>query len=92
MIVQPHYSKKALLEKVPADKRELAVSKLNELALGEIRTKRDALIKATDSYALQDRVMSEEMKAYRQALRDLPTSIDMNSIDSVLDVEFPTKP
>lgn len=37
-----------------------------------IRNKRDALLRQTDSLALTDRPMTDEVLAYRQALRDLP--------------------
>lgn len=37
-----------------------------------IRTKRDALLTQTDSFALVDRPMSDEMTAYRAALRGIP--------------------
>lgn len=36
-----------------------------------IRHKRDALLQQTDNFALADRPMTEEMKNYRQALRDI---------------------
>lgn len=36
------------------------------------RNKRNALLHATDNMALVDRPMSEEVAAYREALRDLP--------------------
>jgi hypothetical protein len=36
------------------------------------RTTRDDLLKATDHYGLSDVTMSNEMTAYRQALRDVP--------------------
>lgn len=37
-----------------------------------VRAERDALIKATDFYALSDVVMTTEMTNYRQALRAVP--------------------
>lgn len=36
------------------------------------RAKRTALLMETDHYALTDVVMSDAMKTYRQALRDVP--------------------
>lgn len=36
-----------------------------------IKAKRDSLLFGTDQFALQDREMSTEMQAYRQALRDI---------------------
>ena len=37
------------------------------------RSKRDLLLRQTDHYGLSDLTMTDEMKKYRQALRDLPT-------------------
>ena len=53
----------------------------------ELRTRRNALISATDFYALTDMAMSDGMTAYRQALRDLPASTENSA-----DVVFPTPP
>jgi len=48
----------------------------------EIRAHRNVLLSKTDFYALSDVTMSEEMTAYRQALRDVPANNDdPNSID-----------
>ena len=38
------------------------------------RAKRDTLLKQTDHYGLSDLTMTDKMKKYRQALRDLPTN------------------
>ena len=37
------------------------------------RSKRDLLLRQTDHYGLSDLTMTDKMKKYRQALRDLPT-------------------
>ena len=37
------------------------------------RNKRDALLNSTDRYGLSDFTMTEEMRTYRQALRDIPS-------------------
>jgi len=64
--------------KVSADNATLAASE---------RTTRDELLKATDHYGLSDVTMSDEMTAYRQALRDIPQQEGFpNSIT------WPTKP
>ena len=52
-----------------------------------IRKKRYNRLKETDEYAVQDRVMSDVMKKYRQDLRDLPAS-DTDPYKIV----FPSKP
>ena len=61
--------------------------KSNEEKLTRIRFQRDLLLRETDSYALSDRTLSDEMKKYRQDLRDLPAS---NSDPDK--ITFPTKP
>ena len=45
-----------------------------EWHLKVLRTKRNALLQETDIYALSDVNMSDAMKTYRQALRDLPAN------------------
>jgi hypothetical protein len=49
-------------------------------AMESIRSERNRLLAATDYFALSDVTMSDEMTAYRQALRDLPASVDINNI------------
>ena len=61
--------------------------KTNEQLFDEVRFKRDHLLSETDVYALSDRNITEEMKKYRQDLRDLPAS---NTDPSK--IEFPIKP
>ena len=61
--------------------------KTKQQLLDEIRVKRDQLLSETDVYALSDRNLTDEMKKYRQDLRDLPAS---NSDPSK--IVFPTKP
>ena len=39
-----------------------------------VRTRRNRALLNSDVMALQDRVMTEDQKAYRQALRDLPST------------------
>ena len=55
--------------------------------LKELRAERDRRIAETDWYALQDVTMSDDMTAYRQALRDITD--DATSLD---DVTWPTAP
>ena len=42
-------------------------------SMANLRAKRNNLLKETDHYGLSDVTMSDEVKTYRQALRDLPT-------------------
>ena len=53
----------------------------------QLRDKRNQLLAETDHLALSDHVLSAEMTAYRQALRDLPA----NTTDPANPV-WPTKP
>ena len=55
--------------------------------LVELRAKRNQLLAETDYLALVDSTLTDEMQAYRQALRDLPA----NTVDPANPV-FPTKP
>ena len=52
----------------------------------EIRGKRNQLLTDTDWTGLSDVTMSAGMITYRQALRDLPASVDVDS------PVYPTKP
>jgi len=51
------------------------------------RDVRNTLLKETDHYALADVVMSDAMKTYRQALRDVPQQTDFPT-----SITWPTKP
>jgi len=59
-------------------------------AIADLRQRRNALLSATDFYALSDNTMSDEMKQYRQNLRDLPSGLSTKA--EVEAKEFPTKP
>ena len=59
-------------------------------AQANLRSRRDALLAATDFYALSDVTMSDDMKTYRQELRDLPSGKD--TVAKCNDAVFPTKP
>ena len=59
-------------------------------AIADLRSKRNRLLAETDFYALSDVTLSDDMKTYRQELRDLPTGLD--TVDKVNAKEFPTKP
>jgi len=59
-------------------------------AMADLRQRRDSLLKATDYLALSDQTLSDDMRTYRQSLRDIT-----NGLTTVADVEavvFPTKP
>jgi len=59
-------------------------------AIARLREQRTRLLSETDFYALSDVTMSEDMTAYRQALRDLPSGL--STVDNVNNVTYPTKP
>jgi len=59
-------------------------------ALDRLRQKRNALLKETDFYALSDVTMSDDMKTYRQNLRDFPDGKD--TVDKCDNATWPTKP
>ena len=62
----------------------------------ELRLQRNAKLAETDFHALSDVTMADNMKTYRQALRDLPASSggkDATLKDGVLEnVTWPQKP
>jgi len=57
------------------------------LQMDELRRQRNQLLAETDYLALSDSTLTDEMRAYRQALRDLPA----NTADPANPV-WPTKP
>ena len=65
-------------------------------AQANLRSRRDALLAATDFYALSDVTMSDDMKTYRQKLRDLPkdyTTTDGKDLaNDLVNLNMPTKP
>lgn len=84
---------------VPLTAEEIAQRQADELAwnagafdraLADLRAKRNRLLSATDYLALSDNTMTEEMTAYRQALRDITNGL--TTVEEVNAVEFPVKP
>jgi len=61
-----------------------------DMALEDLRRKRNKLLAKTDYLALSDLSMSDDMKTYRQNLRDLTNGLD--TVEKVNAVTFPTKP
>ena len=59
-------------------------------ALADLRAKRNRLLAETDYYALSDVTMSDDMKTYRQNLRDLPAGKD--TVAKCENATWPTKP
>ena len=59
-------------------------------AQANLRSRRNNLLAETDFYALSDVTMSNDMKTYRQNLRDLPDGKD--TVDKCNNATWPTKP
>ena len=59
-------------------------------AQANLRSRRNKLLAETDFYALSDVIMSDEMKKYRQDLRDMPAGKD--TVEKCENATWPTKP
>ena len=59
-------------------------------AQARLRERRNRLLAETDFYGNSDVTMSDDMKTYRQNLRDLPAGKD--TVDKCNNVTWPTKP
>ena len=59
-------------------------------ALTNLRERRNQLLAETDFYGNSDVTMSDDMKTYRQALRDLPDGKD--TVEKCENATWPTKP
>jgi len=61
-----------------------------DMAMEDLRAKRNNLLAETDYYGISDMTMSSEMATYRQKLRDLTNGLTTKAeVDAVV---FPTKP
>ena len=61
-----------------------------DMAMETLRAKRNKLLSDTDYLALSDNTMTEEVKTYRQALRDITEGL--STVEQVNTVVFPVKP
>ena len=61
-----------------------------DIAMADLRSKRNQLLQDTDFHALSDNTMSAEMTNYRQELRDITEGI--TTVEQANAVVFPTKP
>ena len=59
-------------------------------ALANLRDRRNRLLADTDYLALSDNPLSDDMKTYRQQLRDFPAGKD--TVAKCEDATWPTKP
>jgi hypothetical protein len=66
-----------------------------EAALNQhVRPMRNDLLKASDSRWIEKSSKAEDLTAinsYKQALRDLPDSLDLDSIDYLSEIEWPVE-
>lgn len=61
-----------------------------DMAMEDLRTKRNKLLAETDHYALSDQTLSDDMRTYRQSLRDITNGLTTKAqVDAVT---WPTKP
>jgi len=61
-----------------------------DMAMETLRAKRNKLLADTDYFALADNTMTEEVRTYRQALRDITENL--TTVEQVNAVVFPNKP
>jgi len=61
-----------------------------DMAMADLKSKRNQLLIDTDFHALSDNTMSAEMTTYRQELRDITEGI--TTVEQANAVVFPTKP
>jgi len=61
-----------------------------DMAMEDLRTKRNKLLQDTDHYALSDQTLSDDMRTYRQSLRDITNGL--TTVEDVNSVTWPTKP
>ena len=61
-----------------------------DMAMEDLRAKRNNLLKDTDHLALSDQTLSDDMRTYRQSLRDMTEGL--TTVEEVNAVVFPTKP
>ena len=61
-----------------------------DTAMEDLRVKRNKLLQDTDHYALSDQTLSDDMRTYRQSLRDITNGL--TTVEDVNSVTWPTKP
>jgi hypothetical protein len=59
-------------------------------AMSTLRAKRNKLLQDTDHYALSDQTLSDDMRTYRQSLRNITNGL--TTVEDVNSVTWPTKP
>jgi len=61
-----------------------------DMAMEDLRLTRNNLLKDTDHFALSDQTLSDDMRTYRQSLRDITNGL--TTVEDVNSVTWPTKP
>jgi len=61
-----------------------------DMAMEDLREKRNAKLAETDYLALSDQTLSADMNTYRQNLRDITNGL--TTVEDVNSVTWPTKP
>ena len=61
-----------------------------DMAMEDLRLTRNNLLADTDHYALSDQTLSDDMRTYRQSLRDITNGL--TTVEDVNSVTWPTKP
>jgi len=61
-----------------------------DIAMADLRIKRNAKLAETDFHGMSDNTMSADMTTYRQELRDLTNGV--TTVEQANAVVFPTKP
>ena len=78
-------------EETARDAEEKAVEDAKPAkAWGRLRRDRNEKLAETDFYGISDLTMSNDMKAYRKALRDLPATLNNTTV--LQTITWPTKP
>jgi len=61
-----------------------------DMAMADLRLTRNKLLQDTDFHALSDQTLSDDMRTYRQSLRDITNGL--TTVEDVNSVTWPTKP
>lgn len=61
-----------------------------DMAMEDLRRKRNALLAETDYLALSDQTLSADMQTYRQALRDATEGL--TTVEQINSYQFPVRP
>lgn len=75
-------------EKALVDRKARSDAGLSDRCWASIRKERNKRLKATDHFALSDVSITDEVKTYRAALRDLPANISDPVAFQTQDLEY----